>query len=77
MEVGGTQLNWAEGEVLIFDDSFEHSVWNDSEEERMIFILDVPHPDLTEEQGKRNIFHVKEEEVQQKELPKGLQRNLF
>lgn len=71
LEVGGTQLNWAEGEVIIFDDSFEHSVWNDSEEERMIFILDVPHPDLTEEQGKRNMFRV-EEELEQAELPKGL-----
>ena len=71
MEVGGTQLNWAEGEVLIFDDSFEHSVWNDSEEERMIFILDIPHPDLTEEQGNRNMFRV-EEELEQAELPKGL-----
>ena len=71
MEVGGTQLNWAEGEVLIFDDSFEHSVWNDSEEERMIFILDIPHPDLTAEQGNRNMFRV-EEELEQAELPKGL-----
>ena len=71
MEVGGTQLNWAEGEVIIFDDSFEHSVWNDSEEERMIFILDIPHPDLTEEQGNRNMFRV-EEELEQAELPKGL-----
>ena len=57
--------------MLIFDDSFEHSVWNDSEEERMIFILDIPHPDLTEEQGNRNMFHV-EEELEQAELPKGL-----
>ena len=57
--------------MLIFDDSFEHSVWNDSEEERMIFILDIPHPDLTEEQGNRNMFRV-EEELEQAELPKGL-----
>ena len=71
MEVGGTELNWAEGEVLIFDDSFEHSVWNDSEEERMIFILDVPHLDLTEEHGNRNMFRV-EEDLEQAELPKGL-----
>ena len=74
MELGGTKLSWAEGELLIFDDSFEHWVWNDSDEERMIFILDVPHPDLTEEQGKRNMFHV-EEELKQEELPKGLQLN--
>ena len=76
MEVGGTQVNWAEGEVLIFDDSFEHWVWNDSEEERMIFILDVPHPDLSEEDRKRNMFHVEEDEVEHEELPRrGVQLN--
>ena len=48
IEIGGTQLSWSEGEVLIIDDSFEHFVWNDSREERMIFILDIPHPDLTD-----------------------------
>ena len=76
MEISGTQVNWTEGGVIIFDDSFEHRVWNDSEEERMIFILDVPHPDLTEEQGKRNMFHVEEDEVEHEELPKrGVQLN--
>jgi aspartate beta-hydroxylase len=44
------RLPWREGELLVFDDSFEHSVWNDSEEDRIIFILDVPHPELTAEQ---------------------------
>ena len=58
MEISGTKVNWTEGGVIVFDDSFEHWVWNDSEEERMIFILDIPHPDLTEEQRKRNMFHL-------------------
>ena len=58
MEISGTQMIWTEGGVIIFDDSFEHWVWNDSEEERMIFILDIPHPDLTVEQRKRNMFHL-------------------
>ena len=30
MEISGTQVNWTEGGVIIFDDSFEHFVWNDS-----------------------------------------------
>ena len=73
MEVGGTQLVWEEGEVLVFDDSFEHKVWNDSEEGRLIFILDFPHPDLTEEQETRNMFHLVEKE---ETLPKrGLRLN--
>ncbi|KFV14665.1 Aspartyl/asparaginyl beta-hydroxylase, partial [Pterocles gutturalis] len=38
---------WEEGKVLIFDDSFEHEVWQDSESYRLIFIVDVWHPELT------------------------------
>ena len=53
IEIGGNQLSWSEGEVLIIDDSFEHFVWNDSQEERTIFILDIPHPDLTDLERER------------------------
>ena len=53
IEIGGNQLSWSEGEVLIIDDSFEHFVWNDSREERTIFILDIPHPDLTDLERER------------------------
>ncbi|XP_071593719.1 aspartyl/asparaginyl beta-hydroxylase isoform X3 [Heliangelus exortis] len=38
---------WEEGKVLIFDDSFEHEVWQDAETYRLIFIVDVWHPELT------------------------------
>ena len=41
MEISGAKVNWTEGGVIIFDDSFEHWVWNNSEEERVIFILDI------------------------------------
>ena len=37
---------WNEGECLLFDDSFEHEVWNDSDEPRLVLIIDVWHPDL-------------------------------
>ncbi|EGB11267.1 hypothetical protein AURANDRAFT_61626 [Aureococcus anophagefferens] len=37
---------WKEGECLLFDDSFEHEVWNDSDEPRLVLIIDVWHPDL-------------------------------
>ena len=53
MEISGTQVNWTEGCVIIFDDSFEHFVWNDSREERTIFILDIPHPDLRDVERER------------------------
>ncbi|XP_051909886.1 aspartyl/asparaginyl beta-hydroxylase isoform X2 [Hippocampus zosterae] len=38
---------WEEGKVLIFDDSFEHEVWQDADTFRLIFIVDVWHPQLT------------------------------
>uniref|UniRef100_A0A8C7NC12 Aspartate beta-hydroxylase n=1 Tax=Oncorhynchus kisutch TaxID=8019 RepID=A0A8C7NC12_ONCKI len=39
---------WEEGKVLIFDDSFEHEVWQDADSYRLIFIVDVWHPELTQ-----------------------------
>ncbi|XP_042616832.1 aspartyl/asparaginyl beta-hydroxylase-like isoform X4 [Cyprinus carpio] len=39
---------WEEGKVLIFDDSFEHEVWQEAESYRLIFIVDVWHPELTQ-----------------------------
>ncbi|XP_061094027.1 aspartyl/asparaginyl beta-hydroxylase isoform X7 [Conger conger] len=41
---------WEEGKVLIFDDSFEHEVWQDASSFRLIFIVDVWHPELTQYQ---------------------------
>ncbi|XP_074981290.1 aspartyl/asparaginyl beta-hydroxylase isoform X15 [Caretta caretta] len=41
---------WEEGKVLIFDDSFEHEVWQDADSYRLIFIVDVWHPELTPQQ---------------------------
>ncbi len=36
---------WREGEWLVVDDSFEHTVWNNSSDWRGILILDFWHPD--------------------------------
>ncbi|XP_039610507.1 aspartyl/asparaginyl beta-hydroxylase isoform X3 [Polypterus senegalus] len=41
---------WEEGKVLIFDDSFEHEVWQNADSYRLIFIVDVWHPELTPHQ---------------------------
>ncbi|KAM4704735.1 aspartyl/asparaginyl beta-hydroxylase-like [Rhinophrynus dorsalis] len=42
--------SWEEGRVLIFDDSFEHEVWQDAKSFRLIFIVDVWHPELSSHQ---------------------------
>uniref|UniRef100_A0AAV2L302 Un-named hu7910 n=1 Tax=Knipowitschia caucasica TaxID=637954 RepID=A0AAV2L302_KNICA len=47
IRVTNDERTWQEGKVLIFDDSFEHEVWQDAESQRLIFIVDVWHPELT------------------------------
>jgi aspartate beta-hydroxylase len=47
MRVAEETRTWVEGEWLIFDDSFEHELWNRGDRERLVLILDVWHPDLT------------------------------
>lgn len=39
---------WREGEIIIFDDSFEHEVWHNGTESRIVLIVDVWHPELTD-----------------------------
>ena len=41
---------WRDGEVLAFDDSFEHEVWQEGESDRWVLMLDIWHPMLTHEQ---------------------------
>lgn len=36
--------HWREGECLIFDDTFEHEVWNDTGEERVVLLMDFKRP---------------------------------
>jgi ornithine lipid ester-linked acyl 2-hydroxylase len=44
LEVGSEVKTWAEGKVLAFDDTTEHSAWNDSSTDRAILLLDVLRP---------------------------------
>mmetsp|Transcript_1837 Transcript_1837/g.3114 ORF Transcript_1837/g.3114 Transcript_1837/m.3114 type:complete len:258 (-) Transcript_1837:85-858(-) len=42
--------SWSSGKVLLFDDSYEHEVRNDTEESRVVLLLRVWHPGLTKVQ---------------------------
>lgn len=46
IRVGVEWHNWETGRVLLFDDSFEHEVRNDTNEERVVLLLRVWHPQL-------------------------------
>lgn len=47
LRVGEAHLNWHEGKVIAFDDSFEHEAWNRTNEDRIVLIFEAWRPDLT------------------------------
>jgi aspartate beta-hydroxylase len=50
MRVGNETRRWEPGKCSIFDDSFEHEVWNDGELPRIVLMFDLYHPDLLDEE---------------------------
>ena len=50
LRVGGTTHTWQEGRCVVFDDSFTHEVWNRSNRERVVLVVDLWHPDLTDDE---------------------------
>lgn len=46
IRVGPAVETWVEGQLLVFDDTYEHEVWNDSPQARVVLLFDVFHPDL-------------------------------
>jgi len=44
MEVDGREIRWGEGTTILFDDTRPHEVWNDTNEERVVLLLDVRRP---------------------------------
>jgi aspartate beta-hydroxylase len=53
IRVANEQKQWENGKLLIFDDSFEHEVWHEGTEYRLVLILDFWHPDLNQMQRKQ------------------------
>lgn len=35
---------WRAGEIFVFDDTYEHEVWNDTQEERVVLLFDFDRP---------------------------------
>lgn len=44
IRVGEEIRHWEEGQSMIFDDTFNHEVWNDTEETRVVLFVDVLRP---------------------------------
>lgn len=50
MRVGDETRPWREGELLIFDDSFEHEAWNRGPGTRTVLLFEIWRPEVTTEE---------------------------
>ncbi|XP_023301830.2 aspartyl/asparaginyl beta-hydroxylase isoform X1 [Lucilia cuprina] len=57
IRVAEEERTWQEGKFLIFDDSFEHEVWHEGQGIRLVLIVDIWHPELSEHQ-RRSLFPI-------------------
>lgn len=44
MRVDDRIVHWAEGETLLFDDTYRHEVWNDSNQTRVVLLIQTERP---------------------------------
>lgn len=44
MRVDDRIVRWAEGETLVFDDTYRHEVWNDTENTRVVLLIQFARP---------------------------------
>ena len=44
MRVGPETVGWAEGETLVFDDTWQHEVWNDAPSTRIVLLVQFERP---------------------------------
>jgi len=44
IRVGDEIRHWEVGELLVLDDTYDHEVWNDTHEERVILFFDIDRP---------------------------------
>lgn len=44
MKVGAETFHWEEGQCVVFDDLRRHEVWNDTDQERVVLLIDFERP---------------------------------
>lgn len=44
MRVADRYVRWAEGETLVFDDTYDHEVWNDTSGTRVVLLIQFERP---------------------------------
>jgi aspartyl/asparaginyl beta-hydroxylase (cupin superfamily) len=53
LRVGDQIRSWEEGKVIVLDDSYEHEVWNETNDVRVLLLVDVWHPDVRKVERER------------------------
>jgi hypothetical protein len=56
MRVDREIVRWAEGETLLFDDTYEHEVWNDTDETRVVLLIQAARPVRSPGKWLANLF---------------------
>lgn len=44
IRVGNEFIHWEEGKSAVFDDTYEHEVWNDTDDERVVLMMQFRRP---------------------------------
>lgn len=44
MSVGDAMVYWREGECVVFDDTYRHEIWNETDGTRVVLLFDVHRP---------------------------------
>lgn len=44
MQVDGSTVHWQDGRCLLFDDTYPHEVWNDTNEMRVVLLIQLTRP---------------------------------
>lgn len=56
MEIADTDHVWQEGRMILFDDMYEHEVWNDTDERRVVLLLHIRRPERFPGSLLRDVF---------------------
>jgi hypothetical protein len=59
IRVGPSTQAWIPNQPMVLDDSYNHEVWNQTEEERVLLLIDIWHPDVRSQEREELIemFH--------------------
>ena len=50
LRIHDQRITWEQDRCIKIDDSYEHEVFQEAERRRVVFVLDLPHPDLSREE---------------------------